>query len=115
MATIAEVRDRAAQDLGILGLNQTLQSQDSTRITSAYNEVHAQLKKDGLATWTSTGSIPTECVPYVANLVANNCLSTYSIPNDRYTRIKNEVRTSMRELMKLASPDWMSVDDVKDY
>lgn len=115
MATLAEVRDRAANDLGILALNQTLQSQDSTRITSAYNEVYAQLKKDGLANWTSTGSVPAEFVPYVANLVADNCLSTYGVSVDRYTRIKNEVSRSMREIRKLAAPDYPSMSEANDF
>ena len=120
MATIAEVRDRAANDLGILRLNQTLQAQDSTRITAAYNEVYAALKKDGLATWTSTGDIPTDLVPHVAALVADNCLSTYSVSVDRYTRIKNMVgpddgNKSKRALRKLVTPDYVSMENDPGY
>lgn len=51
MATKAETRDRAATDLGILRLNQSLQHQDKVRVEAGYDEVHADLKEEGLATW----------------------------------------------------------------
>lgn len=77
MATEAEVRDRAANDLGMLRLGQSLQNQDKVRIETAYDEVYEQLKEEGLATWASDGSIPTKLVPHVAILIAHNCLNTY--------------------------------------
>ena len=115
MATIAEVRDRAANDLGILRLGQSLQSQDSTRITTAYNEVYAQLKEDGIVTWTSTGAIPTHLVPHVASLVADNCLNTYSVSNDRYKRIKAAVLLAMPEIRKFTTQFHASQDNPTDY
>lgn len=120
MATVSEVVDRAANDLGILRLGQSLQAQDSTRINSAYNEVYAQLKTEGIATWTSTGAVPAEVVPHVAALVADNCLGTYSVSNDRYTRIKNAVGANdgdraKRAIRKLVSSDYPSMADPVDY
>lgn len=115
MATIAEVRDRAANDLGLLRLGQTLQAQDSTRITSAYNEVYAILKKDGLAAWTSTGDIPSEFVPYVVSLVVDNCINTYGVSDSRYKRLKIETQQVKRELRKLVTPDYVSQDNATEY
>lgn len=115
MATIAEVRDRAANDLGMLRLGQSLQSQDSTRITSGYNEVYQQLKVDGLATWTSTGDIPTELVPFVAALVADNCLNTYSASNDRYVRIKAAAAAAPKAIAKLVTNYQTSQDNPTDF
>jgi len=58
MATRNEVRDRVANDLGILRLGQSLQHQDSVRILASYDEVYDRLKVDGLAIWSSTGDVP---------------------------------------------------------
>lgn len=115
MATVAQVRDRAANDLGILRLNQSLQAQDDTRITSAYNEVYADLQNEGLATWTSTGSIPAECVQHVAALVADNCLNTYGVSNDRYQRIKLSVKEAKREIRRLITPEFISPANPSDF
>src|SRR4051794_14206086 len=108
MATVAEVIDRAGNDLGILRLNQSLQAQDETRISAAYDEVYAQLRKDGLATWASTAAIPAELVPHVVALVADNCLNTYAPSLDRYKRIKAAVQIAMRDIRKFTAPDYVS-------
>ena len=115
MATTAEIRDRAANDLGLLRLGQALQSQDATRITSAYNEVYEILKEDGIAAWTSTGDIPTKFVKYVVSLVVDNCVNTYGVSDSRYQRLKIEVPNAMREIRKLVAPDYASMDNATDY
>ena len=115
MATTTEIRDRAANDLGLLRLGQTLQSQDATRISSAYTEVYAMLKKDGLAAWTSTGDIPAEYVKYVIALVVDNCVNTYGVSDSRYQRLKIEVPGALREIRKLAAKDHASMEDPVDY
>jgi hypothetical protein len=119
MATKAEVRDRAANDLGILRLGQSLQDQDKTRIESAYSEVYAALKKDGIATWASTGAVPDELVPHVAALVAHNCLNTYPASPERYQRIMNAAgmngAIAKREIRKMVAPDYASPDLPTDY
>lgn len=120
MATIADVLSRAGNDLGILRLNQSLPAQDNTRITAAYNEVYAALKIDGLATWASDGDIPAALVPHVVALVADNCLNTYSVSNDRYTRIKNAAGANdgdiaKRAIKKLIAPDYVSMSDASDF
>ena len=115
MATISEVRDRAANDLGLLRLGQSLQSQDSTRITSGYNEVYEQLKIDGLATWTSTGDIPLGLVPHVAALVAYNCLNTYSVSPERYKRIETAALIAVPSIRRQVTRPYTSQDNATDY
>jgi len=114
MATKAEVRDRAANDLGLLRLGQSLQSQDATRIESAYDEVYQDLVDQGVATWTSTGAIPTKVVPHVAALVADNCLNTYSVADSRYARIKASSANAFREIRRLVTAHYVS-DPVRDF
>ena len=113
--TKAEIRDRAGNDLGILPLNGSLQSQDVTRIESAYDEIYAQLKKDGVAVWASTANVPNELVPYVVALVADDCLNTYGVSEARYIRIKSEALNAKREISKYTATDYESQDGATDY
>jgi hypothetical protein len=115
MATKAEVRNRAANDLGLLRLNQDLQAQDVTRIESGYDEIYAQLKKEGLATWATTAEVPDELVPHVVALVADNCLSTYGVSVERFNRIKTSSIPAMREIRRLNAPHYPSQDEPTDY
>ena len=120
MATVAEIRDRAAQDLGIVRIGQSLQAQDAARIEAAYNEVYAQLKAYGVAMWTSTGDIPTSVVPLVSSLICDNCLSTYKVSENVYIRIKNIVGAlngdkAKREISFILSPNYVSMTEVRDY
>lgn len=115
MATKAQIRDRAAQDLGRLRVGQSLQSQDVARIESGYDEIYAQLKKDGLAVWASTGSVPDELTPHVAALVAENCLNTYGVSDVRYQRIVNAATIARREIKKFTTPDYVSQSEPSDY
>ncbi len=120
MASVSDVVTRTANELGLLRLGQSLQAQDNTRITSAYDEVYAILKKDGLAVWASDGTIPAEIVPHLVTLMANTCLQTYGVSNDRYTRIKNESGSNdgdkaKRAIQKLVAPDYPSMDEPTDY
>ena len=115
MATKAELRDRAANDLGLLRLGQSLQAQDVTRIESGFDEVYADLKTDGLNVWASTGSCPAELTPHVAALIADNCLNTYGVSPERYQRIKNASGNAKREIRRLITPEHESVDEPTDY
>lgn len=119
MATKEEIRDRAANDLGLLRLGQSLQSQDDVRISAAYDEVHAKLVKDGLAVWASTGDCPAELVPHVVSLVCLNCMNTYPVSTERSQRIllmsgpNGEI--ARREISKLVTPDYPSQSEPTDF
>ncbi len=118
--TKAEVRNRAASDyLGLLRLGQSLKPDDDTRITSAYDEVYEQLKKDGLATWTSTASVPAQIVPYMAVLIAQNCQGVFGISAARKAEILLDAgengENARTQIRKLASQDYASQDEPVDY
>lgn len=119
MATKAEIRDRAANDLGILRLGQSLQHQDKVRIESAYDEVYEELKDEGLAIWASTAEVPTKLVRHVVALVADNCLSTYGVNEARFARIKlaagQDGETAKRAIRKNITPEYESTDEPVDY
>lgn len=115
MATKAETRDRAAQDLGRLRVGQSLQDQDKVRIEAAYDEVYDQLKEEGLNTWASDGDCPDAVAPHLAALVADNCLNTYGAPPERYQRIKLAAAVAIREIRRHVTPEWESLEDPTDY
>ncbi|TVM02751.1 MAG: hypothetical protein CV087_08790 [Candidatus Brocadia sp. WS118] len=115
MATPTQIIDRTGNELGLLRLGQSLQSQDSVRISSAYDEVYAQLKKEGLATWVSTNDVPDELSPYVIALMAESCLGTYGVSKERYERIKINSSIALREIRKFTTPVYSSQEDSVDY
>ena len=119
MATKAQVRDRAAGELGILRLGQSLQHQDKVRIEAAYDEVYEALKDEGLAIWASTAEVPTKLVPHVVALVADNCLNNYGVSIERYNRIKLAAGTdgeiAKRAIRKNITPEYESTDEPTDF
>ncbi len=119
MATKAEVRDQALELLGVLRIGQSPQDQDKVTIETAYDEVYADLKKDGLATWSSTGSVPAELVPHVAHLVAFARIDVYGVSNERYQRILAKTGENgwiaKREIRRLTTPDYESLEEPTDY
>ncbi len=115
MATVTEVIHRTGSELGLLRLGQSLQAQDNTRITASYNEEYAKLKKDGLAIWASDGVIPDDIVPSLVFLMADNCLGSYGVSNDRFQRIKLGVKFALREIQKFTAPNFSSQDEASDY
>lgn len=115
MATVQEVVNRAAGDLGILRLNQSLQAQDNTRITAAYDEVYEDLKIEGLAIWASAGTVPAQVVRWLASLIADNCINNYGVSDKRYERIKKDAAIAKREIRKIVTPSFTSTTDPADY
>lgn len=117
--TKAQVRDRAAEELGRLRPGQALQSQDDTRISEAYDEVYADLKNEGLNIWPSTGSVPDELVPFVSGLVALRCTGTYGVSQERFQRIISvtgiDGNQAKREIRRLVMPAYESMEEPTDF
>lgn len=119
MATKQEIRDRSANDLGILRIGQSLQAQDNTRILSAYAEVWAELNAESIAPWQITESVPDELVKHVVALVALNCLNTYGVSDKRYIRIMNAAGDdgvkAKRAIRLLVATPYVNTDEVEQY
>lgn len=117
--TKAEIRDRAATELGRLRLGQGLQHQDKERIEAAYDEVYDEIADDGLAVWPQAGPVPDKLVPYVSGLVALRCANTYGISGERMQRITlltgSDGRGAMRRIRWLVEQEYESPDDPTDF
>lgn len=81
----------------------------------SYNEVFAQLKELGIATWTSTGAIPAACVSHVVALTAFNRINTYGVSDSRYQRIALSAAAAPTALMALTTPPYESLEDQADF
>ena len=119
MATKAEVRQQVGEDLGLVPIGQTLESQDRLRIDAAYTQTFERLKEKGLAAWASTGTIPDRLVPYLCLLMEQRLLISYSVPESRYVRINSECGPdgdqAMKKIAELIVQEYVSTDDAADY
>lgn len=113
--TKAEIRDRIAQEVGILQIGQSLEDTDKVRIEQGYDEVYADLKRNNLNFWSSTGSIPNQFVPYVIALVAENISNTYLIPNERYARLLPMIQKAKAKIASLGAEPYKSTKRAVDY
>ena len=98
MATAAQIREKAAEILGILGEGETLPSYETDDLDDAYSEVYQELQAHGLTTWSQTGKIPDRLARHIAILVAANRVIDYKVPVERYQQIRGERDVSLAEI-----------------
>lgn len=90
MATQAEIRNLAAENLGKLGEGQILESNVSGDLDDAISEVYNILRRLNLATWASTDDVPDEYAGSFAMLVADERKTKYQLPDTHYMRVMAE-------------------------
>jgi len=90
MATSAQIRQTAAENMGIHGEGETLPSYESADLDQAITEVYGMLRQLNLVTWASTDNVPDEVASPFAMLVACERAIKYQIPDNRYMRILSE-------------------------
>lgn len=119
MASKAEVRQRVAEDLGLVPVGQALESQDQIRIDATYDEAYARLKERGLAAWAAAGDVPAKVVPYMCLIMEEKLLTSYSVPESRYLRIKQDAgadgETAILKLAGLVVQEYEPVEGAADY
>ena len=117
MATITQLRNRAAGMLGRHRSGQAINNQLKTDLDQAYSEVYADLKKDRLTIWSSAANtvIPDDVTPWVAALMAFNATDTYGVSDERFNRIVAKRNIAKREIRRLVTPDYESLSDPTDY
>lgn len=90
MATQAQIRTTAAENLGILGEGETLPSYETGDLNQAITETYNELRRMNLVTWASTDNVPDEFARSFAMMVAESRAVKYQVPTERYQRIKGE-------------------------
>lgn len=119
MGTAEELRQRVGENLALVPIGQDLEAQDVARIDAAYAEIYERLKKKGLAVWAFANDIPTHLFPYVSLMMEEKLLTSYSVPDARYQRIKNDAgpdgMMAQAKLAELAFPEYESTSEETDY
>lgn len=119
MATKAEVRQRVGEELGLVPIGQDLESQDQARIDATFDEQYERIKEKGLAAWPAAGPVPTRMVPYFCLLMEEKLLTSYSVPESRNLRIKQDAgdngELALRRLAEMIVQEHESLDDVTDF
>ena len=90
MATSAQIRTTAAENLGILGEGETLPSYETGDLNQAITEVYNELRRKNLVTWAITDNVPDEFSQSFAMMVAAARATKYGIPQERYERVMRE-------------------------
>lgn len=113
MATVAEVRNQAAERLGLYGTGQTLPAREAADLLQAYAEIHAALTVKDQAPWDYSGSVddtvPDEYVPHVAALMARARVVQYKPPPERLAMIMADAQEAVPEIRELNRGDHTGV------
>ena len=115
MATAQQIRETAAENLGILGEGETLPSYETDDLDQAYIEVYKELEGLELTAWVQTGTIPDQYARSVAMLVAEARAVKYQVPDARYQRIKIEAIEAMSMIRKQQVRNKMSVTRIENF
>ncbi len=114
-STKADIRQQVAERLRIVPVGQTVQSQDQAKLDLHYDQIYAELKGVGVATWSATGSVPTELQGHMANLVALDATDVYHVSDKLYARLTAADAGSRTRLRELTTPAHVSTSGPKDY
>ena len=121
MATAAQIRETAAENLGIHGEGETLPSYETDDLNQAYTEVYAKLEALRLTTWSETSDVPDQYADSVAMLVAEQRAIKYQIPDNRYMRIKaagwglDEDGDAIKMIRKLQARSKMGQTEIENF
>jgi hypothetical protein len=115
MATAAEIRQKAAKKLGLVGEGQTLRAAITADLDEAYVEVYATLAMKSLATWAFASEVPDHLVNPVVWWVAGVRMDEYAIPNDRYQRVKSDYARAESEIRKLNADSRLGETEIENF
>ena len=100
-ATAAQIRNKAAQRLGLKSGTLNLSSDISDDLDEAYNEIWADLEAKDIVNWDLTESVPDEFVNPVVDLVAESRVVDYAVSRERFSRIVAAASTAEKRIRKV--------------
>jgi hypothetical protein len=113
VASKAELRDQVLEYLGKKVIGQPAANNLQVDIEQAIDEVYADLKRDHILTWPTTGEVPNDCLPYVKYLVGFS--RSTGLSPERYQRVLMNASSAKRELRKIVAPEYSPIDEAVDY
>jgi hypothetical protein len=115
MATAQQIRETAAENLGILGEGEVLPSYESDDLDQAYIEVYSELEGLELTAWAQASAVPDQYARSIAMLVAEARAVKYQIPDNRYQRIKIESIEAMSMIRKQQAINKMGQTEIENF
>lgn len=115
MATSAEIREKAARKLGVLGVGQTLRSEISDDLDEAYTEVYRELESDDMALWEIDEEVPDQFVWPVVAMVAYRRAVEYGVPQERFVRIAGDQIIAESRIKRLQAPAKMGQTEIEYF
>lgn len=90
MTTLTDFKTQVAQKLRILASGENLDPDDGALIETYYTQVHAQLYKDGLLTWSISQAIPDLLTIPMVTIVAAHLTDEFQLPPQFANQLKAE-------------------------
>lgn len=115
MATKQQIRETAAENLGILGEGETLPSYESDDIDQAYIEVFNELQALNLTAWPITGDIPDQYARSIAILVAEARVIKYQKSDQIYNRIRAEKEVALARIRELQAKPKLGQTEIENF
>ena len=115
MATNAEIRQTAAENLGVRGEGETLPSYEVADFDQAISEVYSELRQLNLTTWAETSDVPDEYARSFAMLVSESRAAKYQIPDAKYQRIQFEADKALMRIRKLQSKRKLGQTQIENF
>lgn len=113
--TKAQVKEHAADILGIKPVGQDIQQPASRTLDKYWDAAYDEVKSDNLNIFPSSGPIPDKLFHHFAMIIAQKGAVSFSVSDARYQRIVMESQRAMREFRKYAVDSYESIDQVVDF
>ena len=111
MATTAQIAEKVLQKLNVVESGETVDSADQTIVTDKYASIYEVLAANDLVSWGSGDDIPTEAVTAVVSIVAEDCITEFSVRGDTAMKVMRDAEKGMMNLRALEHPVYVSDDE----
>lgn len=117
MATVTNVKERAAQLLGRVRLGQSIPANLDARLNEAYETVYKELEINRQVRWSnaSGATIPDEFIGHLAALCAEDCTDSIGVSEARLARILGRAERARMKIPQLTRMDYESLEQVEDF
>jgi hypothetical protein len=97
--TKVDLATEVLEELGVLGVGQTASAEDSQKVQSVIEKVHAEYETEGRVTW-GVDEIPDNVADPLRVIVAERLLEVFEIEPERAERIRGKQPASVVRFIK---------------
>lgn len=115
MATQQQLKNKAADRLGMRAIGQTLSHAQNQMFQSAYDALYDRLENDGKVAWAKSGDIPDAFLPPISAMLAFELADDVGIAGERFARLQNSAYNAQKDLCALLAKPYVSQSNVTDY